>query len=580
MPVQVSYKKQFLLLIMLFIVLLAVVEIFVNVWWFYIYTCEFEKTDFFENLDEETRKQLCLENLELQHRAGEIKPFQGQFLSISSHGFRGPEISMEKPENTYRIFVVGGSTTFGTGVGNNETAPAYLQKKFDDARLDFNVEVINAGIPGMGSEAELQLIKSRLVNYNPDLFLVYDGINELDKKVEPTTWKERVIEICKTNKNLDIETVVILQPMVGTANRPLTDQESEIFEKGRFLKGMLERYPSYAEQLPELSSHCNKAVDLRGMFDNILDPSWFDLAHLKGKGNQIVAENMYRLSFPLVLEKSDWIEDSNLDSTQILGNELSTNKSSVSSEYTFEELERLFLSYKTPRALSYFLSSFNTQFVDRDILFENKQTTELDTILVSGNSIVANLIGKDFSGVDLKNEIFIGAYLRYSNFENSNLQGADFSGADMRGTNLKGANLQNANLAGTDLSWSNLSNVNLVNANLDHTKLVGANLTNATLVGAYLSHTDISVANLHGANLNGVDISNSDFSVSNLQDTILVGATIKETIMHVVNLMNADLTNVKMIKTDLYGANLEGAIMEGANLTDSNLTCIKHPICS
>jgi len=212
MPVQVSYKKQLAIMVMLLITFLAIVEGFVNIWWYNLYTCEFEKLEQFENLDDEAKKQLCLENLELQHTEAKLSPYQGQFLTINSHGFRGPEITIDKPANTYRIFAVGGSTTFGSGISDNESYPVYLQEKFDEAELDFKVQVINAGIPGIGSEAELELIKNRLENYNPDLYIVYDGVNELGRKVDAVTWKERVIKVCQTAKNSDIQTIVILQP--------------------------------------------------------------------------------------------------------------------------------------------------------------------------------------------------------------------------------------------------------------------------------------------------------------------------------------------------------------------------------
>ena len=54
----------------------------------------------------------------------------GESLEIEYNalGFRGPIFSEIKPPNTYRIFMVGGSTTFGNGVYDNETPPYVLQK--------------------------------------------------------------------------------------------------------------------------------------------------------------------------------------------------------------------------------------------------------------------------------------------------------------------------------------------------------------------------------------------------------------------------------------------------------------------
>ena len=49
-----------------------------------------------------------------------------QSFAYNSHGFRGDEFEKEKPDDTFRIFTVGGSTTFGIGAEDDETWPAHL----------------------------------------------------------------------------------------------------------------------------------------------------------------------------------------------------------------------------------------------------------------------------------------------------------------------------------------------------------------------------------------------------------------------------------------------------------------------
>ena len=51
--------------------------------------------------------------------------------SYNSFGFRGAEFSKEKPDDIFRIFAIGGSTTFGVGVENEFTWPSYLQMELD-----------------------------------------------------------------------------------------------------------------------------------------------------------------------------------------------------------------------------------------------------------------------------------------------------------------------------------------------------------------------------------------------------------------------------------------------------------------
>ena len=97
-------------------------------------------------------------------------------LDFNSLGFRGPEFSA----NTYRIFMVGGSTMVGSGESSDETTIGILQKMFDsDTRSVQKIEVINAGMSGGNSETELHLIFEKLIAFSPDLVIIYDGWNDL-----------------------------------------------------------------------------------------------------------------------------------------------------------------------------------------------------------------------------------------------------------------------------------------------------------------------------------------------------------------------------------------------------------------
>ena len=72
--------------------------------------------------------------------------------TYNSYGFRGDEFEKEKPDNTFRIFALGGSTTFGIGAEDNETWPVFLQKIMNEKITGKNIEVINFGMSGGSSE--------------------------------------------------------------------------------------------------------------------------------------------------------------------------------------------------------------------------------------------------------------------------------------------------------------------------------------------------------------------------------------------------------------------------------------------
>ena len=49
---------------------------------------------------------------------------------------RGPDITQDKPNDTYRIIIIGGSTVYGSGSTSDKTTiPGFLQEKIDNLEL-------------------------------------------------------------------------------------------------------------------------------------------------------------------------------------------------------------------------------------------------------------------------------------------------------------------------------------------------------------------------------------------------------------------------------------------------------------
>ena len=184
MSARVSYKKQVVVISMLVFSFLAVLEIGVNIWLYNFYQCDFEDNEIFKNLNSDLKRKICLESLEYDFTTQKVtcttgtvpnnEPCGGldrKVVNFNSLGFRSPEFSEEKPENTYRIFTVGGSATFGSGVFDNQTYPFQLQQIFDKSNLGFKVEVINSARTGMWSYDETELIKNKLLPLDPESLL-------------------------------------------------------------------------------------------------------------------------------------------------------------------------------------------------------------------------------------------------------------------------------------------------------------------------------------------------------------------------------------------------------------------------
>ncbi len=97
-------------------------------------------------------------------------------FTTNSLGFRDAEREVPKPEGTYRILCVGGSTT-QEGDTNATTYPALLEARLREAFPERVIEVVNAGIPGIATPLHLL----RLSDYRklePDLVIMHPGVND------------------------------------------------------------------------------------------------------------------------------------------------------------------------------------------------------------------------------------------------------------------------------------------------------------------------------------------------------------------------------------------------------------------
>ena len=113
-------------------------------------------------------------NYELQGAAGQA----GETARTGSLGFRGPDFEPEKAPGSFRVFCLGGSSTFGFHNDDDQTYPHYLQERLAANAATSHVEVVNAGFPYYNSATLRGLLEEELVDYAPDLVTVYSGYND------------------------------------------------------------------------------------------------------------------------------------------------------------------------------------------------------------------------------------------------------------------------------------------------------------------------------------------------------------------------------------------------------------------
>ncbi len=119
-------------------------------------------------------------NLSFTNRPNGHAFLMGHDVQISSQGLRDREFSLAKPPGTYRIMMLGDSTTFGWGVAANDTASKVLERELNAARVPGykRFEVLNTGVGNYDTVQEMTYYKTAGRDFHPDLVVLVFFIND------------------------------------------------------------------------------------------------------------------------------------------------------------------------------------------------------------------------------------------------------------------------------------------------------------------------------------------------------------------------------------------------------------------
>jgi len=104
----------------------------------------------------------------------------GVDVGINSQGLRDYEYSFAKPPETYRIMMLGDSTTLGWGVPLEATVPKVLERELNEGRplgID-RFEVLNAGVGNYNTVQEVAYYETIGKAFDPDFVVLVFFIND------------------------------------------------------------------------------------------------------------------------------------------------------------------------------------------------------------------------------------------------------------------------------------------------------------------------------------------------------------------------------------------------------------------
>jgi len=225
-------------------------------------------------------------------------------IRINSDGFRDREFFREKPPHVFRIAVVGDSVTFGWRQKLEDTYPKKLEQLLHvNNTTNIQFEVLNFGIGGYNAEQEMELVKTKVLHYNPDLIIIgfcpndgqigFDGglwwhffrgpsrtisflkllyIYNKYKQDELALLKNPYSELAELSRQKNIPVLVCIFPML---------QGDKLWCQPRFIPLLEELQIPYFNLIPEFEK-------------NNVQELLLDAVHFTVAGHNFVAEQIYR----------------------------------------------------------------------------------------------------------------------------------------------------------------------------------------------------------------------------------------------------------------------------------------------
>jgi lysophospholipase L1-like esterase len=113
-------------------------------------------------------------------RPGIETEVRGMHVRVNAHGLRGPDVAQRPVPDVHRVLALGDSVTFGQGMSVEEAFPAVLERELNE-RGAGRWEVVNAGVEGYDTQAELAYLERRGLALAPRTVVVGFNLNDFDR---------------------------------------------------------------------------------------------------------------------------------------------------------------------------------------------------------------------------------------------------------------------------------------------------------------------------------------------------------------------------------------------------------------
>jgi len=196
--------------------------------------------------------------------------------------------TVPKQSGTFRIFCLGGSTTVGFPYGYAGSFASYLRDRLRATFPERRIEVVNLGMTATNSFTVVDMARE-LADYEPDLFIVYDGHNEFYGALGVASHESRGSSRWLTRaylKLVHVRVFLLFRDLYSLGGSLFQSQEQreatgtmmERLAQGQYIPYAGENYSAgltmFKENLNELADICrehNISLLLGGQVSNLRD---------------------------------------------------------------------------------------------------------------------------------------------------------------------------------------------------------------------------------------------------------------------------------------------------------------------
>ena len=422
------------------------------------------------------------------------------------------------------------------------------------------------------------MIKEKIIRYDPDLLIVFDGWNDVtgelvkyanwSEEANVENWVSRWTEVFEIGKQNNFETIITIQPILGSGNKIFTNQEFGEYKTHSYIKSHVSLLENYADNLKNLESSCTKTADLTNAYDDVFLPVYTDLGHVNGLGGKIIAYKFFKLAVPIIFQHD-------IETQNKLLSENSYDQFKIKYAQKIEPYNdfsgRLIEDVKITNDLKssrFWLANL------RNVDFSNVNLVDVDFRF-------AVLKDVSFKGATLQNVLMPRAILDNVNFSDATLSNVRFSTAYFYNSNFEGSVLDNVEIFGSYFLQNNFKNSQIKNTEFMRTEIVITDLSKTEFKNVILKSSGFSVANFTGVDFSsikiekGVSFADSLFTNSNIAENKLPGTdfTEKQYPLTCQKLGVQDaMTRDKFYHTQTGTCQIPSSNLSGLNLSKTDLS--------